>query len=89
MVLTWKKLFYAFYCENIGCKLVVKVENFHIGVTWSLSISEADRAFQTTVKWPKILSLKGIDKRIRKLLIHSFSHCLPRVNFEIHILPNR
>ena len=49
IVLSWKKLFYAFYCENIGCKLLVKVEKFHIGVTWSLSISEADRAFQTTV----------------------------------------
>ena len=33
----------------MGCKLLVKVEKFHIGVTWSLSISEADRAFQTTV----------------------------------------
>ena len=43
------KLFYAFYCENIGRKLLVKVEKIHIGVTWSLSISEADRAFKTTV----------------------------------------
>ena len=49
IVLSWKKLFYAFYCENIGCKLLAKVEKFHFGVTWSLSISEADRPIQTTV----------------------------------------
>ena len=49
MVLSWKKIFYILYCENIGCELLVKAKKFHIGVTWSLSISEADRPIKTTV----------------------------------------
>ena len=57
MVLSWKKLFYASYCENTGCKQLVKVEKFHIGVTWSLSISEADWPIQTTVIGIKLVKI--------------------------------
>ena len=57
ILLSWKKLFYTFYCENIVCKVLVKVEKFHIGVTWSHSISEADWPIQTTViGWQSIRS---------------------------------
>ena len=55
----------------MGCKLLVKVETFHIGVTWSLGISEADRSIQTTVQRvivgngaPKSTKIFGINQII-------------------------